>query len=88
MELGTIAIVIAIVFIVYRLGLVKFTQANIGRVTKTTDAALELMELRQGEVHTKAYGKLDKKLNDTSIKRSTAKDIRKLLKTAGQTTTA
>ena len=86
MDLGLIAVVIATVFIIYRLGLVKFAQDNMNRVTKTTNSALELMELRQGELHTRAYGKLDKKLNDTNIKRSTAKDIRKLLKTAGQTT--
>ncbi len=80
MELGTIAIVIASVFLINRFGLVKFTQTNIKRATDTTDAALELMTINQAETHSRRYGKIEKKMNDKTIARSNAKRVRKLLK--------
>ncbi len=80
MDLGIISIVIAIVFLTYRFGLVKFTQTNIKRATDTTDAALELMTINQAETHSRRYGKIEKKMNDKTIARSNAKRVRKLLK--------
>ena len=85
MDLGTIAIVIAVVFLIYRFGFVKLAQTNIERVNTIADSSMELMELELEERRTRRLGKIEAKIDDSSIKRATANTVRNKLRTIGAT---
>lgn len=75
-SLGTIALLIVVVFIIYRTGLMELTQTASRRAVSVTDSATEVWELSSLESHSKKLGKIHAKLNDTSVNRSSAAAIR------------
>ena len=76
----TAIIVVAIVFMAYRMGVIKLAQSSSDRIISQADNALELWELDGAVKRTKKYGKLQSQLADTSVRRSSADEIRKMLK--------
>ena len=74
--IGTIAILLVGLFIVYRSGLMELTQTASKRAVTVTDSATEVWELSALEAHSKKLGKIHTKLQDTSVNRSSAERIR------------
>ncbi len=76
MELGMIAIVIAVVFIAYRIGAVKFAQTTSKQGISMTSNMFDLMEEEQIEKQTRKLGKIISKYDDKTITRATLKEVK------------
>lgn len=77
--LGTIAILLTILFVMYRTGIIRLAQTASDRAVVVTDSATQVWELSSLESHSRKLGKIKKKLNDDNIDRSSASEIRAAL---------
>ena len=76
MDLGIIAIVVAVIFISYRIGAIKFAQTTSARGIDMTDRMLETMDFKSQEKSSKDLGKVMAKLDDESIARATPAELK------------
>jgi len=76
----TVVLVLLALFILYKTGIMDLTQKSMERASAMADRKLEAMDFESQENHSKTLGKVKKKLGNTSISRSSAKDLNRLFK--------
>ena len=75
-SIGTIFILAVLLFIIYRTGLMRLTQTASERAIAVTDSATQVWELASLESHSRKLGKINKKLSDDTVERSSATVIK------------
>jgi len=74
--LGLIVLVSAVLFLLYRTGVIKLAQTTSDSAIAQAAKSMELWELDSDEARSRKYGKLIAKLEDKNIHRSSASVVR------------
>jgi len=74
--IGIAVIALVVLFVLYRIGAIKFAQKATERGISMTDRMMDTMDLESEEKHSKNLGKIITKLQDPTIKRATSKEVR------------
>jgi len=80
MDLGLGIMVIAGIFLLYRIGAIKLAQVSSDILVKTTESSLKVYETKVAEKATREYGKIAIKLADEGIERSSYKSVMRQIK--------
>jgi len=76
MELGSIVLILVLLFVAYRIGAIKFAQTASESAISQTNSMLEVMELQGEEKRSRQLGKVIAKLDDPEVSRATAKEVK------------
>jgi len=79
-SIGTALVLGVIVFLIYRSGTMELTQTMTRSAVKVTDSATSVWEDKALEKHSRDFGKVKTKLEDTSIVRSSHEEVRDIFK--------
>lgn len=79
--LSTLILVLVGLFLLYKTGIMRLTQAATDAAVRQSGKALEEWELSGDESRSASYGKLEARLKDKTVARSSASSIRAQLET-------
>ncbi len=76
MDLGIIVITLVILFLLYRIGAIRFAQSSTEIGIRMSERLLSTMDEEGEEKHSRKLGKLYAKYDDESIKRATLAELK------------
>jgi len=86
MDIGLGILVLAGIFLLYRVGAISIAQTGSKKIVRTMEVSLQVYEAKVVEKATKEFGKIAVSLADEGIPRSDYKTVMSSMKNIGQKT--